>query len=167
MATPATDEERRIPLAAVAGAHGIKGEVRLKLFTDSAENLTRHARLLVGGVERRLLAVRGDNKGAVARFEGIADRTAAEGLRGSLVEIDRAALPPLVEGEYYHADLIGTPCFDGDGTALGTVVAVENFGAGDLLEIEVAGGRRSLIPFKPGIADYADGRVVLDPEFLA
>jgi 16S rRNA processing protein RimM len=167
MATPATDEERRIPLAAVAGAHGIKGEVRLKLFTDSAENLTRHARLLVGGVERRLLAVRGDNKGAVARFEGIADRTAAEGLRGSLVEIDRAALPPLAEGEYYHAELIGTPCFDGEGKALGTVVAVENFGAGDLLEIEVAGGRRSLIPFKPGIADYADGRVVLDPEFLA
>jgi 16S rRNA processing protein RimM len=114
-----------------------------------------------------LLAVRGDNKGAVARFEGIADRTAAEGLRGSLVEIDRAALPPLAEGEYYHADLIGTPCFDGEGKALGTVVAVENFGAGDLLEIEVAGGRRSLIPFKPGIADYADGRVVLDPEFLA
>lgn len=167
MAAPAPDEERRIPLAAVAGAHGIKGEVRLKLFTDSADNLSRHARLLVGGVERRLLAVRGDNKGAVARFEGIADRTAAEGLRGSLVEIDRAALPPLADGEYYHADLIGMPCVDSEGKALGTVVAVENFGAGDLLEIEDSGGRRSLIPFRPGIADFADGRVVLDPEFLA
>jgi len=166
MATPATDEERRIPLAAVAGAHGIKGEVRLKLFTDSAENLSRHAKLLVGGVERRLVMVRGDNKGAVARFEGIADRTAAERLRGSLVEIDRAALPPLGDGEYYHADLIGTACIDGEGRELGTVVAVENFGAGDLLEIEDASGRRSLIPFSPGIADLAGGRVVLDPEFL-
>ena len=92
---------------------------------------------------------------------------AAEQLRGSLVEIDRDALPPLAEGEYYHADLIGTPCVDGDGAAIGTVVAVENFGAGDLLEIELAEGRRSLIPFRPGIAELADGRIMLDPEFLA
>ena len=166
MAAPATDVGR-ISLAAVAGAHGIQGEVRLKLFTDSAESLSRHAKLLVGGVERRLLKVRGDNKGAVARFEGVEDRTAAEGLRGSLVEIDRAALPPLGEGEYYHADLIGIPCVDSEGNALGTVVAVENFGAGDLLEVEGEGGRRSLIPFKPGIADLIDGRFVLDPDFLA
>jgi len=167
MAAPATDEGRKVPLAAVAGAHGIKGEVRLKLFTDSAENLSRHAKLLVGGVERRLVMVRADNKGAVARFEGITDRTAAEALRGSLVEIDRADLPPLEEGEYYHADLVGIGCVDREGRALGTVVAVENFGAGDLLEIEGDRGRRWLIPFKPGIADLADGRFVLDQEFLA
>jgi len=167
MAAPETDDEHRITLAAVAGAHGIQGEVRLKLFTDSAESLAHHARLLVGGVERRLLKVRGDHKGAVARFEGVDDRTAAEGLRGSLVEIDRAALPSLEDGEYYHADLVGIACVDGDGQALGTVVAVENFGAGDLLEVETKDGKRSLIPFKPGIADLADGRIVLDPEFLA
>ena len=166
MAAPAT-EGQRLPLAAVAGAHGIKGEVRLKLFSDSAESLARHATLWVGGAERRLVSVRSAGKGAVARFEGVDDRTAAEGLRGSLVEIDRAALPPLAEGEYYHADLVGIACVDGDGAELGTVVAVENFGAGDLLEIEVAGGRRSLIPFKPGIADLADGRIILDPDFLA
>ena len=167
MAAPATDEERRIALAAVAGAHGIKGEVRLKLFTDSADRLSRHPKLLVGGVERRLLAVRGDNKGAVARFEGVGDRTAAEDLRGSLVEIDRAALPPLAEGEYYHADLIGLPCIDREGRGLGTVAAVENFGAGDLLEVKAGDGRRSLIPFKPGIADLEADGIVLDPEFLA
>jgi 16S rRNA processing protein RimM len=166
MAAPAT-EERRIRLAAVAGAHGIQGEVRLKLFSDSAGSLSRHARLFVGGVERRLLKVRGDHKGAVARFEGVDDRTAAEALRGSLVEIDRAALPPLEDGEYYHADLIGLPCADRDGRVLGSVVAVENFGAGDLLEVAGEDGRRSLIPFKPGIADLEDGRIVLDPEFLA
>jgi len=166
MAAPATDEGR-IPLAAVAGAHGIKGEVRLKLFSDSAESLARHAILYVGGTERRLVAIRADNKGAVARFEGIDDRTAAEGLRGSLVEIDRTALPPLAHGEYYHADLIGLPCVDSAGRALGTVAAVENFGAGDLLEVEDPTGRRALIPFRPGIADLADSRIVLDPEFLA
>ena len=167
MGKPAAEDERRIPLAAVAGAHGIKGEVRLKLFSDSSESLARQAKLYVGGAERRLLGVRDAGKGAVARFEGIADRTGAEGLRGSLVEIDRADLPPLEEGEYYHADLIGTPCVDAEGRPLGTVAAVENFGAGDLLEIERGDGKRALIPFKPGIADLEGERIVLDPDFLA
>jgi 16S rRNA processing protein RimM len=103
----------------------------------------------------------------VARFEGVADRAAAEALRGSLVEVDRSQLPPLEEGEYYHVDLIGMPCEDREGAAVGTVVAVENYGAGDLLEVELEGGKRSLIPFKPGIADLTDERIVLDPEFLA
>ena len=157
---------RRIALAAVAGAHGVKGEVRLKLFSDSIENLSRHDKLYVGGVERRLLSIR-DAKAPVARFEGIGDRSAAESLRGLLVEIDRAALPPLEEGEYYHADLIGLPAVDRDGKAVGTVAAIENYGAGDLLEIEDEQGRRSLIPFKSGIADLEGDRIVLDPEFLA
>jgi len=158
--------ERRIALAAVAGAHGIRGELRLKLFSDSIESLSRHEKLCVGGVERRLLAIR-DAKNPVARFEGIDDRSAAEALRGSLIEIDRSALPPLSEGEYYHADLIGMPAVDRQGEPVGRVAAVENFGAGDLLEIEAEGGKRSLIPFTAGIADLEDGRIVLDPEFLA
>ena len=123
--------------------------------------------MYVGGAERRLLAVRDSGKAAVARFEGIADRSAAEALRGSLVEVDRSALPPLEEGEYYHADLIGLPAVDGEGRAIGVIVAVENFGAGDLLEIQLENGKRSLIAFKPGIADLNEGKVVLDPEFLA
>jgi 16S rRNA processing protein RimM len=158
---------RRIALAAVAGAHGVKGEVRLKLFSDSAESLSRHETLFVGDVERRLLSVSKGGKMAVARFEGVSDRGAAEGLRGALVEVDRDALPLLEAGEYYHADLIGLPCEDGDGNPVGSVVAVENFGAGDLLEIETAPGKRSLIPFKAGVADLEDGRIILDPEFLA
>jgi 16S rRNA processing protein RimM len=159
--------ERTIALAAVAGAHGVKGEVRLKLFSDSVDSLSGNRKLFVGGKEMRLLSVRAVGKGAVARFEGVADRSAAEGLRGSLVEIDRAALPPLEEGEYYHADIIGLPAFDRDGIAVGTVVGVENYGAGDLLEIETDAGKRSLIPFKPGIADLDESGVVLDAEFLA
>jgi 16S rRNA processing protein RimM len=158
--------ERRITLAAVAGAHGVKGELRLKLFSDSVESLSRQQTLYVGGVERRLLSIR-DGKTAVARFEGVGDRSAAEALRGSLVEVDRASLPPLEEGEYYHVDLVGLPAVDRAGQQLGIVSAVENYGAGDLLEIETENGRRSLIPFRDGIADLADGRVVIDPEFLA
>ena len=166
MADKAADE-RRVTLAAVAGAHGIKGEVRLKLFGDSAESLAQHKKLFVAGAERKLVSVRAAGKGAVARFDGVADRNAAEQLRGSLIEIDRDALPPLAADEYYHADLIGTRCFDSEGLLIGEVVAVENFGAGDLLEVEKADGRRSLIPFQPGIADLVEGRIVLDPDFLA
>ena len=158
--------ERRVALAAVAGAHGIKGELRLKLFSDSAESLSRHQNLYVGGTERCLLSVRETGKTAVARFEGIDDRSAAEALRGSLVEVDRSALPPLEQGEYYHADLIGLPVEDGAGQRVGTVIAVENYGAGDLLEIEAEDGKRSLIPFKAGVADLEGGRIVVDPAFL-
>ena len=167
MAETGDGGERRIALAAVAGAHGVKGDVRLKLFSDTVDSLSCHEALYVGGVERRLLNVRDGGKMAVARFEGIADRSGAEALRGSLVEVDRSALPPLEEGEYYHADLIGLPALDTRGNEVGKVVGVENYGAGDLLEIELEGGKRSLIPFTPGIADLEDDRITLDPEFLA
>jgi 16S rRNA processing protein RimM len=145
----------------------VKGELRLKLFSDSADSLAAHERLYVGGAQRRLLAIRDGGKTVVARFEGIADRSAAEAARGSLVEVDRAALPSLNEGEYYHADLIGLPAVDREGGTIGTVASVENYGAGDLLEIELSGGKRSLIPFREGIADLEDDRIILDREFLA
>lgn len=159
--------ERRIALAAVAGAHGVNGELRLKLFTERPENLAVHANVYVGGTERRLLSVRDGGKTAVARFEGVNERSAAEALRGSLVEVERTALAPLDEGEFYHVDLIGLPAVDRDGASIGAIVAVENYGAGDLLEIENTDGQRALIPFTPGIADLEEGRVVVDPEFLA
>jgi 16S rRNA processing protein RimM len=157
----------RITLAAIAGAHGVKGEVRLKLFTDSLASLSEHDQVLVNGTPRRLLHVGGTAKSPMARLEGVADRSAAEALRGTLIEIEREALPALDEGEYYHSDLIGLACVDHTGAPIGTVGAVENFGAGDLLEVELEGGKKSLIPFRPGIADLEDGRVVLDPAFLA
>jgi 16S rRNA processing protein RimM len=159
--------ERRIALAAVAGAHGVKGELRLKLFSENVNSISAHEKLYLGGAERCLLSIRDAGKTAVARFEGVADRSAAEALRGSLVEVDRSALPPLEDGEYYHADLVGLPAVDSGGMRVGIVTAVENYGAGDLLEIETGAGKRSLIPFKTGIADLQDDRIVLDPEFLA
>ena len=165
MTSPATG--KRVALAAVAGAHGVKGELRLKLFADSVDSLARHSRFYVGGRELALRDIKDGGKIAIARFEGITDRTQAEALRGSLVEIDRNALPPLEEGEYYHADLVGLPCIDERGQAIGTVVAVENFGAGDLLEVERPDGKRSLIPFREPIARLDGDRILLDPEFLA
>jgi 16S rRNA processing protein RimM len=162
---PAT-ADKRIALAAVAGAHGIKGEVRLKLFADGVDSLSAHDTVYVGGSSRRLLSVR-DGKMPVATFEGIADRSAAEALRGQLVEVDRDALPPLDDGEYYHIDLIGLTCFSEAGDTIGSVLAVENFGAGDILEIELASGGRAMIPFRDPISRMEDARIILDPEFLA
>lgn len=159
--------ERRIALAAIAGAHGVRGDLRLKLFTDDAEKLRTYQPLYVAGQPRRLLELRQSGKSPIARFEGVSDRSAAEALRGALIEIDRSSLPSLEQGEYYYADLIGLPALDRDGRPVGRVVAVENYGAGDLLEIQNDGGKTSLIPFKPEIAELADGKVVVDPEFLA
>jgi len=167
MTSPAATGSKRVALAAVAGAHGIKGEVRLKLFADSIASLRAHERVHVGGEPRRMRDLRDAGKTAIARFDGVTDRTAAEALRGQLVEVDRAALPPLEEGEYYHADLVGLPCVDGAGMVLGSVAAIENFGAGDLIEVLLVSGKRSLIPFREPIAMLGEGRVVLDPDFLA
>ncbi len=133
----------RITLAAIAGAHGVRGEVRLKLFADGTDALKAHDMVLVNGTPRRLLHVGGTPKSPFARLEGVADRSAAEALRGTLIEVERDALPPLEEGEYYHSDLLGLPCVGQDGAAIGTVSAVENFGAGDLLEVRACRTARS------------------------
>jgi 16S rRNA processing protein RimM len=159
--------EPQVILAAVAGAHGVGGEVRLKLFAEGVDSLKRHEILFAGDLPLTLKSVKPGSAGAIARFAEIADRAAAEGLRGTLLTVPRSALPPLAPGEYYHADLLGLPCEAADGTPLGTVVAVENYGAGDLLEIERPDGKRALIAFRPGIADLEEGRVVADPAFLA
>ncbi len=158
--------EPQVTLAAIAGAHGIGGEVRLKLFAESVESVSRHEAVHVGDRQLTLKSVKAGGGGAIARFAEIGDRSAAEALRGELVTVPRAALPPLEEGEYYHADLLGLPCESLEGEPLGTVVAVENFGAGDILEIEKPDGKQTMVPFRVGIADLKDGRIVVDPLFL-
>jgi 16S rRNA processing protein RimM len=156
----------QVALAAIAGAHGVSGEVRLKLFAASLDSLKRHKQVRVGDRLVTLASLKGDRT-PIARFAEISDRTAAEALRGQLLTVPRSALPPLEEGEYYHSDLIGLPCESASGELLGRVVAVEDFGAGDLLEIEMPDGRRALIPFRHGVADLAGERIVADPDFLA
>ena len=156
-----------VVLAAIAGAHGVRGEVRLKLFAESLESLSRHEAVLVGERKLTLKSVKPSGGTAVARFAEITDRGAAEALRGQLVSVPRAALPPLEEGEYYHSDLIGLPCESAQGEPLGTIVAVENYGAGDILEVEKPDGRRSMVPFRDGIADLQNDRIVIEPSFLA
>lgn len=153
--------DRPVTLAAIAGAHGVTGEVRLKLFGEGVDSLRRFRAFNDSALT--LQKLRDDGKGgAIARFAEVADRTAAEALRGTTLTVPRGALPALAEGEYYHADLLGLPAIAETGEALGTVVAVDNFGAGDVLEIERTAGGRFMVPMKPpAVPDWSDERVVI------
>lgn len=154
-----------VTLAVIIGAHGIAGECRLKLFTD---DLKAYPDIRAGGRDLRLLSLRHGSNGAIARFEGVADRNAAELLRGTELSVPRSALPPLGPGEYYHADLIGLPCVSDAGEALGHVVAVENFGAGDVIEIEREAGGTFMIPMnESAVPDWNAERLVVDAAFVA
>ncbi|WP_264584644.1 MULTISPECIES: ribosome maturation factor RimM [unclassified Sphingobium] len=160
--------DRPVTLAAVIGAHGVTGEVRLKLFGDGPESLKRYQSFEAGGRTLTLKTVRDGPNGAVARFAEIADRNAAEALRGVELTVPRSALPPLEPGEYYHVDLIGLSCVAESAEAVGTVVAVENFGAGDVIEIEKPGGKRFMVPMQPeAVLDWNEERLVLSSLFLA
>lgn len=155
---------KRVTLAAITGAHGLSGEVRLKLFTDSAEGLKRYGSFDADGRTLSLSAVRPAGAGAIARFKEVPDRTAAEALRGVALTVLRAALPRLEDGEYYHADLIDLPVVTRDGDSVGSVVAVENFGAGDVLDIRRPDGKTFMAPMH-AVAVEAE-RLVIDPLFI-
>ncbi|OYW44471.1 MAG: 16S rRNA processing protein RimM [Sphingomonadales bacterium 32-68-7] len=160
-----TYREQPVTLAAVIGAHGVTGEVRLKLFGEGVETLQRHTAFNGGALT--LAKLKDDGKGgAIARFAEVTDRTAAEALRGTALTVPRAALPPLGEGEYYHADLIGLPAVSESGEAIGTVVAVENFGAGDVLEIERTDGKRFMVPMTAAaVPGWSAERLVVGKDF--
>ncbi len=157
-------DDKRVILAAIAGAHGIGGDVRLKLFAQGVESLKRYKSFEADGRTLTLSSIRVGSKYPVARFAEITGRTAAEGLRGTTLTVPRSSLPPLAEGEYYHADIIGLRCVAEDGALVGEVVAVENFGAGDVFEIAKADGRKFMVPMKA--VDIGSERIVVDPDFV-
>jgi 16S rRNA processing protein RimM len=156
--------DRPVTLAAIIGAHGVTGELRLKLFGEGPDSLKRYKSFDAGGRTLTLKTVRDGPNGAVARFAEVTDRNAAEALRGTSLTVPRSALPPLEEGEYYHADLIGLPCVTDAGEAIGAVVTVENFGAGDILEIQKPGGKRFMVPIHA--AQVEAERAVIDAAFI-
>ena len=168
-----------IELAAVTGAHGVAGEVRLKLFGEGVEALSQHKTLIaskVGNAETRELKlgkIRSDNKGgAVARFKGVDGRNAAEGLRGYVLSVSRDDLPALGQGEYYHADLIGLSVVSDAGDTLGTLIDVANYGATDILEIEKSpvpdkGMKTFMVPMTPeAVIEWDETRLVIAADFV-
>ena len=158
-------EDKPVTLAAITGAHGVTGEVRLKLFGEGVEAFSAHRRFNGGALTLR--KVRDDGKGgAIARFAEVVNRSAAEALRGTVLTVPRSALPPLAEGEYYHADLIGLAVISDAGEPLGTIIAVENYGAGDVLEIERMGGKRFMVPMRlEAVPEWNDERLVVTAAF--
>ena len=154
--------DRPVTLAVVIGAHGVTGEVRLKVFAEALDSYKSF-----NGGALTLKALRDGPNGAIARFAEIADRNAAEALRGTELTVPRSALPPLGEGEYYHVDLIGLAALSEAGAPLGTVVAVENFGAGDVVEIERPGGKRFMVPMRPqAVPEWNGARLVVADAFV-
>jgi 16S rRNA processing protein RimM len=146
----AAEPDRRILLGRIAGAHGIRGEVLIHTFTDPPEKIGAYGALsdATGARQFKIKVVRVTPKGVIARIAGVADRNAAEPLKGIELYVERARLPPTEEAEYYHADLIGLEAVDGQGRSIGRIAAVHNFGAGDLLEIRLAGSSKTeFIPF--------------------
>lgn len=154
--------DQPVTLAAITGAHGVAGEVRLKLFGEGVVALKRYRAFNDSALT--VVKIKDDGKGgAIARFAEVPDRTAAEKLRGTALTVRRSEMPPLPEGEYYHADLIGLPAVSTEGEALGECVAVENFGAGDVIEIRKADGKKFMVPMKPqAVPEWTDERIVIE-----
>lgn len=166
--------KHRICVARIGAAHGTTGEVRLWPFTAQAQAVAAYGPLQTadGTQAFEIEAIRPGRDFLVARLKGVTDRATAERLRNTDLYAPRERLPHLEADEFYHADLIGLCAEDKIGRAIGVVVAVHNFGAGDILEIApAAGGETAMVPFSttavPSV-ELAARRIVLEiPEGLA
>ncbi len=159
----------RICVAQIGGAHGIRGEVKLKSFTADPLAVKDYGLLESedGAASFEIEALRPAKGYLVARLRGVRDRNAAEQLTNLRLFVPRERLPPPAADEFYHADLIGLAAVTAAGVEVGTVVAVHNFGAGDILELRPpAGGTTIMLPFTDAFVpriDIAGGRIVVEP----
>jgi 16S rRNA processing protein RimM len=157
----------RICVAQIGGAHGLRGEVKLKSFTADPMAVTGYGPLTTedGSATFEIEAVRAAKDHLIARFRGVDDRDTAERLANVRLFVPRERLPPLATDEFYHADLIGLTAVTADGSEIGTVVAVHDFGAGDIVEVLPAGGGTSImLPFTAAFVpsvDLANRRIVV------
>ena len=166
MADP-SDPEGMTCVGAIAGAFGVQGEVRLKSFCSDPGAIATYGPLLAADGRSFTVRVTRPLQGALAaRLGGVATREAAEALKGTRLYVPRARLPALGEDEFYHADLIGLAVYDAGGGRVGSIRAVQDHGAGDILEIARPGAAELLVPFTRAavpMVDIAGGRVVIDP----
>jgi 16S rRNA processing protein RimM len=161
-----------ILVAEFGAAHGIKGEVRLKTYTQDPMAVADYGPLIAPDGRRFEIEALRPAAGSsspdmlVVRVKGVRDRNAAEALTRLALSVPKDALPPADEGEYYHADLIGLRAVTPEGAEIGTVIGVPNYGAGDLIEIAPLRGQTILVPFNdPSVpeVDIAGGRIVVVP----
>ena len=158
----------RICVGAIAGAHGIRGSVQIKPFTELAEDVAAYGAVSDEcGTRRFDIRIEGFKSGMViAALDGVADRSAAEALKGLRLYVSKEALPRLDDDEFYHADLLGLEVMQ-DGDKIGTVRSIMMVGAGDVLEIDCGTGKESLlVPFTRSAVpeiDIETGRLTVDP----
>ena len=159
--------EGRILVAVIGAPHGVRGEVRVKPLTAEPLGFAEYGPLETGDGRRFILRpVRVQGDMAIVRIDGVADRDAAARLTNLELFADRANMPAADEDEFYQADLIGLDVVTVGGEAIGKIVAVPDFGAGDLLDIARKGGPNVFVPFTHAfvpVVDVAGGRVVIDP----
>lgn len=148
----------RVCVGVLAGAFGVNGEVRLKSFCAQPEAIAAYAPLFTedGSRSFTLRLTRTTPGGFGARLSGVTTKEQADALKGTSLFADRDRLPNLPDDEYYHADLIGLAARSESGAALGTTVAIENYGASDVVEIERPDGRRFLVPLTPQAVPHWD-----------
>jgi 16S rRNA processing protein RimM len=157
----------QICLARIGAAHGVRGAVRLWTFTEDPTAVRRYGPLASKDGSRRfeVTSAREAKDHMVVTFKGVTTRQQAERLNGIELYVARDKLPTTDENEYYHADLIGLAAVTTAGEPLGSVIAVHNFGAGDIIEIAPRRGATILLPFSNAVVptvDLAGGRVVID-----
>ncbi|MEM9138753.1 MAG: ribosome maturation factor RimM [Pseudomonadota bacterium] len=155
-------------VGAIAGAFGVKGEARIKSFCADPEAIADYAPLTTEDGRSFDLAITRAIKGGYAgRLSGVATREEAEALKGTRLYAPRARLPELPSDEFYHADLIGLSVIDTGGEILGRVRAIHNFGAGDVLEVQLIDRKELMLPFTQAVVPTVDlgaGRIVADLE---
>lgn len=158
MADGAETPDRRLCVGVITGAHGVRGQVKIKSFTEFPEDVASYGPVEDRSGKRRFaLDIAGETRGQlIVRVEGVRDRNAAEALKGTELYIDRDILPEPDEDEFYHSDLIGLAAETMDGAAYGTVRAMHDFGAGDLIEIALAEGGVVLLPFTREVVPEID-----------
>jgi 16S rRNA processing protein RimM len=151
--------QKRVLLGRIAAAHGLRGEVLIHAYTEPPENIAAYGPLTDGAGAREFAIEcrRVTARGVVAHLAGVCDRSAAEALRGTDLYVVRDRLPPAADGEFYHWDLVGLAAVNAEGRHIGEIIAVQNYGAGDLLELRLTGSAMTqLIPFSDAFVPEVD-----------
>lgn len=167
-ARPDRGRDTRVCVAQIGAAHGLKGDVRLRSFTQDPQAFAQYGPLETEDRKRLdIESIRPDKDAFVVRFRGIADRNAAEALRDVRLYVERDLLPPAEDDEFYHSDLVGLVAMTTAGELFGDVIGIHNYGAGDIIELKIAGsGDTLMLAFDKKtfpVIDIEGGRLVIDP----
>ena len=160
-------DDKSIRVGVITGAVGVRGDVRVKAFTDDPKDIAAYGPVTTGdGARHDIRVIRLSKDGVVARLDGVGDRDVALAMKGTELFVGRDALPESEDDEYYHADLIGLEARDLSGATLGRIKAVFDFGAGEMLELKLEKGGVAMLPFTlaavPGVK-IDEGYLLVDP----